>query len=494
MDSENLAYSLDSRLTSNFFWLFLSEVFSKGLIFIGTIYLARVLGAASFGLYSLSLSIAICVWFIADLGVSLYGAREVAKNRGKAQEFLQILNSMRFFAALILFLVLCVVIFPISIPSMTKKVIVVGALYVIAYALSSDWLLRGIEQIQYVTFGNAVLSSTFLVSVLFFVHQSQDATIAVFLHSLSYFFASSALLLVLKRKFNIRFKFKLSWNEFKIHLKELWYFAFTFALGSAIAPLVIILLGILSGQESVGFFSAPHRIIMLILGFMGIFSFSFYPILADQFVHDSESFLRTQAIFQKVMLIVGIPIGVGGFILSKGIIHLLLGNRYTPSVGVFNILVWLIPLSFMSVTYSATLLATKFQRLYLIAIGISCAVAVILSVLLIPSFGIIGAAIVLLCQKCIILILVIWMFQQHIHRFTFFDGYFIKVLGASIVMGVVIWVAKINIFGKIFVGIGLYSLILFLLKVITKEQLIRCYSLLANMRRKGFVTEYRSDL
>ena len=124
------------------------------------------------------------------------------------------------------------------------------------------------------------------------------------------------------------------------------------------------------------------------------------------------------------------------------------------------------------------------------AIGIGCAVAVILFVPLTTSFGIIGATIVLLCQQWVTLILVIWMFQRHIYRFNFFDGYFIKVLGTSIVMGAIIWIAKINIFGRIFVGIGSYSLILLLLKVITKKQLISFYSLLANMGKKGFVTEY----
>ncbi len=494
MNSNDSRHLLGARLISNFYWLFVSEIIFKGLIFLVTLYLARVLKATSFGLYSLSLAIATHIWFVADLGVSLYGAREVAKNRKKTQEILQALNSMRLLIALFLFLLLGLVVFYIPMPPITKKVIIAGSFYIIGYALSSDWLLRGMEQIRYVAFGNIVLSCTFLLAILFFVHQPQDVIRAALFRSISFFCASGTLLLVLKRRFNISFRLAFSWTPWKGHLKESWYFALICAVGSVIAPLTIILLGVLHNPESVGFFSAPYRIIILILGFMGVFILSFYPVLADQFVHIHESFLRTHAIFRKVMLVVGIPIGVAGFVLSKDIIHLLLGNEYGPSVEVFNILVWLIPLSFIKVTYSSTLLATGFQRLHLIAMGISCVITMALCSLLIPFWGTIGAAVVLLCQQGITSILMVRMFKRHLYRFTFFDVYFTKVLGASIIMGAIIWCAKVNMFGKIFIGITSYALLILFLKLITREQLVSLYSLLRDIKREGFVTGYHSEL
>jgi O-antigen/teichoic acid export membrane protein len=494
MNTNNSRHLVSTRLISNFSWLLVSEIIFKGLIFLTTVYLARVLGAASFGLYSLSLAIAAYIWLVADLGVSLYGAREVAKNRKKAQELLQTLNSMRILIALPLFLLLAVVVLFSPLPLITKKIIIAGCLYTIGYALSSDWLLRGMEQIRYVAFGNSVLSCTFLLSVLFFVRQPQDAFVAAFLRSISFFFASGALLLVLKRKFNMTFKPRLSLTQWKVHLKESWYFALTSVVGSVTAPLIIILIGVLYSSESVGFFTAPYRIIMLILGFMGIFTLSFYPVLADQFVHTLESFLRTHAVYRKIMLVVGIPLGVGGFVLSRNIIHLLFGDGYGPSVEVFNILIWLIPFGFIQVTYSSTLLATGFQRLYLIAMGISCVIAVVLCSLLIPFWGIIGAAVALLCQQIITSILVVRMFQQQSHRFTFFDCYFIKVLTASIIMGAIIWSARINVFGRVLIGITSYGLLALLLKLVTREQILSFYSSLKNIRKRESVVGDHSEL
>jgi len=474
--------SFGVRVTTNFFWLFVSEAISKGLTFIGTLYLARVLGAEGFGLFSLSLSVAIYLWIIADLGVSLYGLREVAKDQARVQEYLQVLNSMRIFTALVLFLMLGIAILFIPMSPVTKKVIMAGSLYVIAYALSSDWLLRGIERIKYVAFGNMLLACTFLFGIFFFVHQAHDVVIAAFFYSIAHFCASITLLVILKKKFNIRFKLIFSWSLWKDHLKESWYFATTFALGYVIAPLIIILLGILKESESVGLFSAPHRIIMLILGFLGIINFSFYPVLADYYVHSPESFLKIQSIFQKVMITLGLPIGIGGFILSKDIIYFLLGSEYTPSIRVFNILIWLVPLSFIRISYGCSLLAAGFQRLYMIALGISSAAGVALCVPLIQIWGIIGASIVFITQQCIFLILVVWMFKKHIQPLPFLSNYYTKVLGINIVMGIAVYCINIDIFGKIALGVVLYCFLAFFLKLITREQLIKIYVSLTNRK------------
>lgn len=476
----NQIESFSLRISSNFFWLFVSEVVSKGLIFIGTLYLARVLGPGGFGLYSLSLSVAIYLWFVADLGISLYGAREVAKDRARVQEFFQLLNSMRIFTALALFLMLAIIIFFIPISLVTKKVIIAGSLYVIAYAFSSDWLLCGIERIQYIVLGKMLLACTFLFGIFFFVHHPHDVVMAAFFYSIAHFCGSATLLVVLKKKLNINFKPTFSWSLWKNHLKESWHFIALSTLGYIIAPLIIILLGVLRTSESIGFFSAPHRIIMLILGFMGIFSLSFYPVLADYYVHLPKTFLRIQDIFQKVMITLGLPIGIAGFILSKDIIYFLLGSEYETSIGIFNILIWLVPLNFIRVSYSCTLLATGFQSLYLMSLGISFVAGIALCVPLISIWGIIGASIALLFQNCILLILVVWMFQKNFRPLSFLDSFFIKALGINIVMGMAVYCIKINIFGKIALGIVLYCFLVFFIKLITREQLVRVYISLKN--------------
>lgn len=150
--------SVTKRAFNNIFWLFVSEVSSKGLVFPGTLYLARVLGKAGFGLFSLSLAVGVYFWTIADMGVTGYGTREIARNREKAAEIYSLLNSLRFILAILLFLVFCGVLYSIKMPYEKRLILIAGGFYVVSYSLSPDWVLRGLEKMQYIAFGSIAMS------------------------------------------------------------------------------------------------------------------------------------------------------------------------------------------------------------------------------------------------------------------------------------------------------------------------------------------------
>ena len=58
--------NLLQRAGKNIFWLFISEVCMRGIMFVAILYLARTLGASGFGLYSLGVTTGIVLWGIAD--------------------------------------------------------------------------------------------------------------------------------------------------------------------------------------------------------------------------------------------------------------------------------------------------------------------------------------------------------------------------------------------------------------------------------------------
>ena len=60
------------RVISNFIWLLLSDVFSGGTIFLGNLYIARVVKAVEFGIFSFALAVSEYMWIAADLGITLY--------------------------------------------------------------------------------------------------------------------------------------------------------------------------------------------------------------------------------------------------------------------------------------------------------------------------------------------------------------------------------------------------------------------------------------
>ena len=114
------------RAGKNIFWLTISEGLARGTIFLASLYLARVLGASGFGLFSLAVLVGFNLWCIADMGVSAYGIKEVAQNRGKAEELLVTLNSMRIFAAASIFIIFVIVLFSLDLTYEKRIVLLCG--------------------------------------------------------------------------------------------------------------------------------------------------------------------------------------------------------------------------------------------------------------------------------------------------------------------------------------------------------------------------------
>ena len=72
------------KLLRNFLSLAAAEIVSKILTFIAFSYLARTVGAASFGYVEWAGAALLCAGLIIDQGFGFYGAREIAKTPSRA--------------------------------------------------------------------------------------------------------------------------------------------------------------------------------------------------------------------------------------------------------------------------------------------------------------------------------------------------------------------------------------------------------------------------
>ena len=217
-------HNIARRVTSNFTWLLVSDFLSKGAMFLGTLYIARVLEAAEFGLFSFALVVSNYMWVATDLGVSPYGTRELAISPDRAEEILRLLNSLRFIASILTFIALFLVLTIADVSSHKRSVLLAAGLYAIAYALSPDWLLRGAETMKYLAIGNLVMGFTFLSSIFFLVKTPEDTIWAAFLWSFSFFFGSVVMIYLLWRRLGIKFFLTFLFPNGRDHLKRRFFF------------------------------------------------------------------------------------------------------------------------------------------------------------------------------------------------------------------------------------------------------------------------------
>lgn len=471
------------RVTSNFIWLLLSDVFSGGAIFLGNLYIARVLKTAEFGIFSFALAVSNYMWIAVDLGITLYGTREVAKKPDEAEEILSVLNSMRFFTSIVVFSLLFLALTMAHVPPHRESVLLAAGFYVIAYALSPDWLFRGSETMKYLAIGDIITGSFFLSSILFLVRGPENTTWAAFLWSFSTLVGSIGTLYLLWKKLDIRFFFTFSLSKWKGHIRESVYFALIASLMRGYAYIPILLLGFLSTPDQVGIFSAPHRFVYMLNRFNFVFPRAFYPVLAS-LVGDIKAFKEANYSLQKIMMAIGLPIGVGGTILARDIIHLLYGSSYIGSTDVFKVLIWVVPIGFVRSSYSNPLLALGLQRLNALATGLSVFITVILNIVLIPIYGIYGAAIACVACEVMILFFMTLIFSKRVYRSIPLDAYFFKIFIACVLMGVVIGIVNVNVVVKVILGALSYGVLAIALGITDRKAILGFYSTVVNKRKK----------
>jgi O-antigen/teichoic acid export membrane protein len=129
-----------------------------------------------------------------------------------------------------------------------------------------------------------------------------------------------------------------------------------------------------------------------------------------------------------------VPVGVAGTFLAEPIINFLFGPLYKNSVPALQILSWSAVLVMLRGTYRQSLNAAGKQHLDLRCAGTAIAVNLGLNLLLIPRFGIIGAATSTLIAEMIWLTLASYFSYRHVVPMTLFSPLLQPVI-AAVAMG-----------------------------------------------------------
>jgi len=158
----------------------------------------------------------------------------------------------------------------------------------------------------------------------------------------------------------------------------------------------ILMIARLQGESAVGWYSAALRILMLLFLILSMFMHAIYPVLSRLSVSGFDSLRQTYSKSFSYMMMLALPIAVGGFLISDQVILTIYGAQFHNSVVIFRVMVWVTVFSFVGFVNGACLNAIGKERLF--AWLQSCVTVgnVILDYFFIKKFGYIGACYVTL--------------------------------------------------------------------------------------------------
>lgn len=154
-----------------------------------------------------------------------------------------------------------------------------------------------------------------------------------------------------------------------------------------------ILLSILGSMQEVGLYSPAFKIYEMGLMVPSMMTVVIYPTLARFFERDKPSFDQLYTNLVRLIVVLGVPaLGVLAYF-SSDIITLFFGEAYSETGFALQLLLAALLLITVDQILIATTYAAKRDDLELMVLAVTCAVYLVLLVILIPSMGYIGAAI-----------------------------------------------------------------------------------------------------
>ena len=128
-----------------------------------------------------------------------------------------------------------------------------------------------------------------------------------------------------------------------------------------------------------------------------------YPHASKLFTQDSDALRRQLGSFTSLAVVAALPLAAGSAIVGTGVMTALFGHAYRPAGTPFTILMVASAMAVVSVNYTSLAMATGQERTFAMAVTVASIVNVLLNLLLIPSYGTIGAAIATVAAQSVVL-------------------------------------------------------------------------------------------
>ncbi|OGC10079.1 hypothetical protein A3F86_03330 [candidate division WOR-1 bacterium RIFCSPLOWO2_12_FULL_45_9] len=442
---------------------------SQFLSFLAVVYLARILGPSDFGKINFAMAVVIYFTLVADLGLPILGTREIARQKNKVRDYLGNILSLRFILALLAFAALLVFTYFLNKPLEIKQLLIIFGLGLFTSALLPEWAFQGMQKMEYVGLGKIVANLLFLVLVLKFVNSSQQLSWIPWIRLGSAAVAMVLLLFLIVRLFG--------WPRFNFNfsiLSKLLSKASPLGLSLIMAQIFYnidtVMLGFMRTDAEVGYYNAAYKIILVIIFLAGSYHDAIFPLLSNYYKTSLDSLKRLLRQTQKLMAILGFPIVIGGAVLARPIINLLYKSVYSEAAVAFQILIWSVIIIYFNTTYSRGLVACNREKWFLLGTTIPAIFNIAANYLLIPRFGISGAAFTTVLSEMLGFAIMFAGFGKITH--VPFLEYCYKPLIASVGMMIfLLWGLgrDLNLFVLIGNGIIFYTGFLFLIRGITLD-------------------------
>jgi O-antigen/teichoic acid export membrane protein len=220
-----------------------------------------------------------------------------------------------------------------------------------------------------------------------------------------------------------------------------------------------VLMSFVLTDAAVGWYNAPWTLLNMMLLIAQSIAIAMYPSMVRSHAEDPESLPRVAWQSIKYLLIVCLPIAVGGTVLAERIIITLYEREFANSIPAMQIMLWALPSLFLLELLGRVANTLNLERPAARINVINATITVALNLALVPTLGIRGAALALVGGRAIRLVQY-WRLIGNERLVGRRWGTLLRIALAVTVMGVVVFLlGQSATFAHVDSKIGLLALI-----------------------------------
>lgn len=472
--------SIKQTIFKNTFWIASANFISKLLKFILIVYVIRLLGATDYGKFSFALAFISLFVIFYDFGLSNIITKEFSQEEGekKKKEFFSVV-SLKIILSLITLVLIITGSFLITSDFVIRKTILILAIFTLIGSFSDTIyaFFRARQKMEYESW--AIILETLVVFGLGFLVIFKFPSII----NLSYGYLLSALVSLVFVFIIFSFKLfplKIYWDRvvWKKFLIMSWPLALVGLFSTIYVYIDSVMMGYWGQILETGWYNAAYRIINTVTVPMGFIALSFFPVLSKLFRESKERFQNVWNFQMELMIMLVIPLIMGGVILAPEIIIFAYGESFFPSILVFQILILINGPIFLSSPLGSALIIYNQQKKMFLITFLGALMNIILNLILIPKFSLYGAAVATL----ITYVFLMFLFFICVFKYTSIKPLNLKVflpfaiaIFSGAVMSFSLLYSKnynLNIFYLVFGGIFIYFLFFLPIKFLSKKLIV----------------------
>ena len=381
-------------------------------------YVSRILQVENIGIYNFCSSIVSYFVLLAGLGISTYAIREgiqYREDKEQIEKFVSEVFSINILSTVISYACLIITVIVGEQFHNYTLAIAILATEIIFTTIGVSWICNIYEDFLFATIQSIGVQALSLILTLALVKSSDDLYkyIAIIAFSRS---ASHIINLIYVRIKYCKFKFILHCN-LKKHIKPVLVIFSTSVAISIYVGSDIIMLGFMTNDYQVGIYSTAVQIYTIVKNILAAALMVLIPrftLLLQRGEKKAANELFSHVF--NILMILMLPSIVGLYITSCDVVRLVGGENYLGGTNILRLLCIAIFFSLLAYLYTQCILVpNKKEKAVFKATVISAGMNIGLNFILIPLFGINGAAITTIIAEIIVCFMSIHYSKNDIH-------------------------------------------------------------------------------